>query len=157
MVKLDVRDENRLPVTLSGVRAQEGPAVEKVIAECGLHTEDVAAGILRNTIVARKGPTIIGTVSLEVAGNCGLLRSVAVRERYRRQGVATQLVAAIEKSARQMGLQTLYLLTLTAEKFFTARGFETTERTSAPAGIQGTEEFRRLCPASAVCMKKQIM
>ena len=48
MPQIDERDEKRLPVTLSGVRAGEGPAVEAVIADCGLHTEDITAKILRN-------------------------------------------------------------------------------------------------------------
>ena len=138
---MDERIEKRLPVTLSGVRAGEGPAVEEVIAACGLHTEDITARVLRNTIVARKGSRIIGTVALETAGSCALLRSLAVREKYRRQGVASQLLAAIEKSARQMGIQTLYLLTLTAADFFANRGFKGTERADAPADIRDTAEF----------------
>ena len=157
MTKLDVRAENRLPVTLSGVRAGEGPAVEKLIADCGLHTEDITVSILRNMIVARKGPRIVGTVALEAAGSCGLLRSLAVLERYRGQGVADRLMAAIEKSARQIGIQTLYLLTLTAESYFLDKGFQKTKRSAAPAGIRDTTEFRNLCPDSAVCMKKSII
>ena len=156
MPPIDERIENKLPVTLSGVRAGEGPIVEKVMADCGLQTDDITASLLRHTIVARKGSRIIGTVALEAAGSCGLLRSLAVLESFRGQGVAGRLVAAAEKSARQMGIQTLYLLTLTAEKYFFKNGFESIERSSAPAGMQDTDEFRRLCPASAVCMKKSI-
>jgi amino-acid N-acetyltransferase len=153
---MDKRDQKTLPVTLSGVRAGEGPAVEEVIAACGLHTEDISARILRNTIVARIGPRIIGTIALEAVGSSGLLRSLAVLEKFRGRGVAAQLVAAAEKSSRQMGIQTLYLLTLTAETFFTAKGFQKLERSSAPEGIRGTTEFRDLCPDSAVCMRKII-
>ena len=112
------RAEKNLPVTISGVRQGEGPAVEEVIASCDLHTEDITAEILRNMIVARKGSRIIGTVGIEVAGGVGLLRSLAVQEKFRGLGVAAQLVASAEKLARQMGIQTLYLLTMTAEDFF---------------------------------------
>ena len=156
MPQIDERDEKRLPVTLSGVRAGEGPAVEAVIADCGLHTEDITAKILRNTIVARKGPRIIGTVALEVVDDAGLLRSLAVEEKYRSQGVAAQLVAAAEKAARLQGIKTMYLLTLTAESFFAEKGFDKIERSSAPEGIQETAEFKSLCPDSAACMQKSI-
>ena len=156
MPQTDGRNEKRLPVTLSGVRAGEGPGVEKVVAACGLQTEDITASLLRNTLVARKGPRIIGTVALEAAGSSGLLRSLAVLEKFRSQGVGGQLVAAAEKYARQMGIQTLYLLTLTAEQYFLKKGFEPIERSAAPAGIQDTAEFRRLCPANAVCMRKPL-
>ncbi len=150
------RSEKLLPATLSGVRPGEGPAVTEVIAQCGLHTEDITAELLRNTILARKGPRIIGTVALEVSGSFGLLRSLAVLEKFRGQGVARQLILAAEKSARQMGIHTLYLLTLTAEKYLSRRGFESIERSAAPDGIQDTAEFKSLCPDSAVCMKKSI-
>jgi amino-acid N-acetyltransferase len=156
MPQMDKRYENWLPVTLSGVRAGEGPAVEEVMAACGLHTEDICARILQNTIVARIGSRIIGTVSLEPVGSSGLLRSLAVLEKFRGRGVAGQLVAAAEKSARQMGIQRLYLLTLTAETFFAGKGFEKLERASAPEGIRDTTEFRDLCPDSAVCLRKII-
>ena len=150
------RTEQMLPVTLSGVRSGEGPAFEDVIAACGLPTEDITAKTLRHAIVARKGHRIIGTVAFELSGNCGLLRSLAVLEKYRGQGTGARLVAAAEKSARQMGVKTLYLLTLTADRFFSARGYEKIERSAAPAGIRDTAEFSRLCPDSAVCMHKSI-
>ena len=156
MPQIDERNEKRLPVTLSGVRAGEGPAVEAVIAGCGLHTEDITAKILRNTIVARKGPRIIGTVALELVDDVGLLRSLAVEERYRSQGVAAQLLSAAEKAARLQGINTLYLLTLTAESFFAEKGFDKIDRSSAPKGIQETAEFKSLCPDSAACMQKSI-
>ncbi len=156
MPQIDKRNEKRLPVTLSGVRAGEGPEVDALIAGCGLHTEDISARILRNTVVARKGPQIIGTVALEVAGDAGLLRSLAVMEKYRHQGVGGQLVAAAEKAARPIGIRTLYLLTMTAESFFAARGFEKIERSSAPDAIRDTAEFRTHCPDTAICMRKSI-
>ena len=150
------RVDKHLAVTLSGVRYAEGSATVDVIAACGLHTEDITAKTLRNTIVARIGPQIIGTVALEVAGSFGLLRSLAVLETYRGQGVGRQLLTAAEKLARQQGLSTLYLLTMTADRFFAANGFETVDRSTAPAGIQETAEFKQLCPDSAICMKKTI-
>ena len=150
------RIEKSLPVTVSGVRAGEGPAVKELIAGCGLPTADITSETLRSMIVARKGPRIIGTVGLEVSGSFGLLRSLAVLEKFRGQGVANQLLVAAEKSARQRGIRTLYLLTLTAEKYFFDRGYRKVERSSAPDGIRDTAEFRTLCPDSAVCMCKPI-
>ena len=55
-----------------------------------------------------------------------------------------------------MGIRTLYLLTLTAEVYFSAKSFETVERSVVPHGIRDTAEFRDLCPESAVCMRKII-
>jgi amino-acid N-acetyltransferase len=45
---------------------------------------------------------------------------------------------------------------MTAEGFFAKQGYCRTARDSAPDEIQETTEFRTLCPATAVCMVKQI-
>lgn len=37
-----------------------------------------------------------------------------------------------------------------------ARGFERCDRTALPASVQASSEFKSLCPASAVCMFKEI-
>ena len=95
-------------------------------------------------------------VGLEQKDEVGLLRSLAVAKAWRRQGLATQLVNKIEKYARTQKVVTLYLLTLTAEDFFAARGSQKTERKSAPPALQETTEFKSLCPETAVCMKKHL-
>ena len=48
------------------------------------------------------------------------------------------------------------LLTQTARDFFAHLGYRVIERTEAPEEVQGSEEFRSLCPASAICMVKII-
>jgi amino-acid N-acetyltransferase len=86
----------------------------------------------------------------------GLLRSVVVEQSVRGNGYGTALCAALERRARAEGVETLYLLTTTADDFFAARGFTEIERSDAPAGIRRTTEFADLCPATATCMKKRL-
>ena len=50
----------------------------------------------------------------------------------------------------------LYLLTTTAEKYFLKFGFNKIEKISAPELIKQTEEFKSICPESAVFMHKHI-
>lgn len=99
---------------------------------------------------------MIGTVGLEVLGEAALLRSLAVSPDHRCKGVAEELVRAIESDAKSRRVETLYLLTLTAADFFARKGYRRTDRQQAPAALQDTTEFKSVCPASAVCMKKQI-
>ena len=150
------RIDKLLAIAVSGIRPGEDARVKELIAKCGLHTEDITAGMLRHYIVARKGNLILGVVGLEPGGKACLLRSLAVDEAYRNQGIAVKLLASIEKYAKMMGVETLYLLTLTAEKFFAAAGYQRTDRESAPAEIKETAEFKTLCPDTAVCMCKTI-
>ena len=50
----------------------------------------------------------------------------------------------------------LFLLTQTGERFFAQQGFRVINRQAVPQGIQQSEEFRSLCPSSAVCMAKSL-
>ena len=145
-----------LGVTLSGVRPEDRDAVVALIRDCGLHTEDITDKMLRDFLVARKGGELAGVVGLEIYGTDALFRSLAVAEAHRGKGIGRKLVEAAEKAARSRGVSTLHLLTMTAEGFFTGRDYEKWDRSRAPEPIRATAEFSRLCPDSAVCMRKKI-
>jgi len=143
-----------LPTTFSGIRPGEESDVIGLIADTGLSVQDLDAEKLVHFIVARTGDAIVGVVGVEPAGEVALLRSLAVVEYCRNQAIATRLVAAVEKYARSHGALALYLLTLDAAEFFDKQAYERIDRQTAPAGVQATEEFRTLCPATAECLYK---
>lgn len=95
-------------------------------------------------------------IGLEPLNGVGLLRSLAVASPHRGKGLAKALYTSIVAYARGRGIKKLYLLTLTAAGFFSKLGFAKIERGNVPAALQGTEEFRSLCPDTAVCMVKEI-
>ena len=80
----------------------------------------------------------------------------AVDADHRDKGIASWLVGEIENYAASLKLNTLYLLTMTAESFFEKHGYKPTKRESAPEGIQETAEFAIMCPASVTCMVKHL-
>jgi amino-acid N-acetyltransferase len=141
--------------SFSFASADDLDAVVALLRGCGLPYEDIGEH-LSDLIAARQGKTLIGTVALQACDGFGLLRSLAVTESYRRQGLATDLVTRIVTHARSKRIERLFLLTTPAQNFFAKRGFEPLDRSLVPAAISGTEEFRSLCPASAVCMSKEI-
>ncbi len=98
----------------------------------------------------------IGIGGVETHGSDGLLRSVVITEANRGGGYGSALCDALEARARQNGVETLYLLTTTASEFFRRCGYEAIDREAAPSSIQATTEFSDLCPASAVCMRKEL-
>ena len=146
----------KFPLTYSGVRPGETLAIKDLIAGAGLSVEDLNRQKLCHFIVARRGDALVGTVGLEPVGPDALLRSLAVAAHCRRQAIGHGLVAAIEKYARAHGAKALYLLTMDAADFFSRQGYQTVARSSVPAGIQATEEFHRICPASAQCLWKRL-
>jgi amino-acid N-acetyltransferase len=145
-------------VTFSFASAKDEKQIKGLLAASGLEHQDIGPSHLQHFLIVNDESTLTlyGVVGLELKDNVGLLRSLAVAEAYRRQGLATRLVIKIEAYARSKKIDSLYLLTLTAEDFFSARGYHKTDRGSAPPALQETTEFKSLCPQTAVCMKKHL-
>lgn len=95
-----------------------------------------------------------GIVGLELFHTVALLRSLAVVQSRRRNGLGSKLVAHAENYARRRGIKSLYLLTNTAEAFFMQRGYQRTQRDDVPRAIQETKEFSKICPVSSAFMVK---
>jgi amino-acid N-acetyltransferase len=130
--------------------------IKRLLAGSELLHEDIATDQFKHFRLVRDGPRLVAVVGLEIRGHSALLRSLAVDADYRNRKIASRLVGEIEDYARSIAVDTLYLLTMTAENFFAKCGYRQTVRGSAPAEIQETTEFQNLCPASATCMVKYI-
>ena len=117
-----------------------------------LPTEDLAGKASSLFILERNGG-IIGTGGVEIFGDAGLLRSVAVLDSLRGEGFGGLICREIFNRMRSRGVKDLFLLTTTAPEFFKKLGFELIDRNDAPAKIKGTMEFSTICPLSAVCMR----
>jgi|SRR6185312_10596661 len=131
-------------------------ALAVLLQAADLSTEDITPEMLEHFLVAHLERALIGCAGLEVFGETALLRSVAVDEAHRGTGLGKELVAAAEDLARKEGVQQLYLLTTTAEAFFSGLGYRKATREEAPADIAGTEQFSNLCPSSSSFMVKTL-
>lgn len=131
-------------------------AVEQLLAVNHLPTADLhgtAPIIFCGHYTAQ---TLTGIIGLEVCRPYMLLRSLAVAETQRTQGIGAALVAYAEAHAAQAGAQALYLLTTTADQFFARHGYCYVDRAAVPAAIAATQEFADLCPASSQVMMKSL-
>ncbi len=99
---------------------------------------------------------VIGYGGLEGERRDLLLRSLVVLADQKARGLGSRVLAAAETTAGDLGAARLHLLTTTAERFFTGRGFVAADRESAPPAIRQTREFADLCPASAVYLTKDL-
>ena len=104
-------------------------------------------------IVARETTTIVGCAAVEVYGETGLLRSVAVAPQWRGTGLGQRLTRAALELARARSVRTVYLLTTTAEGFFPRFGFVPISRAELDPALQQSAELRGACPATAVAMR----
>ena len=139
-------------IVREGTAADVQPA-QRLLQTCGLplggFPEDLEA-----IFVVTSARGLLGVAGLEVHGTYGLLRSLAIAPEARGQGFARVLGTKVEDRAARLGLQ-LFLLTETAERFFTHRGYEVVDRRNAPAEISSSREFSDLCPTSALLMTLQ--
>ncbi len=107
-------------------------------------------------LVARQDGRLIGCAALELYGEAALLRSVAVDEACRGQGIGRCLTDAALITAKQHGVSQIYLLTETAPAFFTRQGFRTIDRAEVPAAVKTSVEFTGACCQSALAMTRSL-
>ncbi|MEN9739830.1 MAG: hypothetical protein RLZ72_96 [Actinomycetota bacterium] len=79
---------------------------------------------IQQFVVAEQDGVVVGCGALHVMWrDLGEIRTVAVAESHRGQGVGRAVVAALEANARELGLSRLFCLTFETG-FFGARGYE---------------------------------
>ncbi len=131
-------------------------AAKQLLSESGLPIEDITAKHLQHFFSCGPGPDLEGLVGLELYGEVALLRSLVVAPNQRGSGLGSRLVEHAEHYARDRGVKSLYLLTMTAEAFFLRRGYARLPRENAPEAIQNTKEFSGICPLSSAFMVKNL-
>lgn len=144
------------PHTLRAPRLDEFPDLLALLDDCALPIADLGAKHLPHFLICRDDGRLIATAALELCRDAVLLRSLAVAADYRQRGLAGQLLAALEERALANGHRQIFLLTTSAQDFFAARSFQPLPRANVPAEVAETAQFRSLCPASAVCMVKEL-
>jgi amino-acid N-acetyltransferase len=95
-------------------------------------------------------------VGFEPCGTAALLRSLVVSTELRSRGVGKRLVEHAENEAKALGMSSIYLLTTTAEGFFSRLGYQSIGRDEVPNEIRATQEFSSICPASSTLMTKKL-
>jgi amino-acid N-acetyltransferase len=131
--------------------------VLRLLSEFELPIEDLTINKLQDFIVARQEDGfVIGAVGIEAYQDVGLLRSLVVHPNHQAKGLGRFLTNELESFARKRGVKALYLLTTTAADFFLKLGYQFAQKVTVPDPIKNTEEFKSICPESAVCLYKHL-
>jgi N-acetylglutamate synthase-like GNAT family acetyltransferase len=113
--------------------------------DCGNH--------LSNFIGIEQEDQVIAIGGFEHVGRFALLRSVAVDSQFRGLGLGSSLIKQILGQFRLLKVEAVYILTETADQYFSQFCFEALEREKLPLEIQTTQQCQALCPASAIAMR----
>ena len=165
MTARTVADRARESGTLGGPSAPEGvrlrpagpsdlPGVEALLSSSGLPLAGVSEALADFVVAEDSNGDIVGVAGLEVYERHALLRSVAVAPHWRSRGLGRLLVDQTIAKAEARGLESIHLLTTTADRYFPSFGFTTIPREEVPACLRAADEFVRACPASATVMRR---
>jgi amino-acid N-acetyltransferase len=143
-------------------RAEAGPSIRParpedlsvvldLLGRNGLPAAELAQHA-ENLLVATAADEVVGAAAVEHYGDVALLRSVVVQEGSRSEGLGTELALAALDLAASKGAHDVYLLTETAEEFFSRLGFRRMERELAPSAVRDSVEFRAACPETALLL-----
>lgn len=141
--------------TIRPAAATDLPQIERLLTDNGLPVIGVREALSNFHVAVAEGD-LVGVTGLEIRGDHALLRSVAVREEWRSRGVGRALVHAAIADAETHGIQALYLLTTTAERYFPSFGFLTIMREQVPDELKDSGEFKTACPDSATVMRRSL-
>lgn len=116
------------------------PFIMALLEENGLPSSDIPS-VWGSLFLACFEAAVVGIGGVEILGEYGLLRSLAVVQEERGRGYGQAVTRGLIHHARQAGVRELYLLTMTAAAFFEGLGFERVPRDRAPLPITHTSQF----------------
>jgi amino-acid N-acetyltransferase len=130
----------------------ETDTIRSILESHRLPTESVGTDSTE-FFVAIHNAGIVGIAGYEYYGDDVLLRSVVVPASQQNKGIGSQIVDWMIALAKQKEIKRIILLTETATKFFTKKGFATVDRsTITNDALKKSSQFGGCCCNSAVCM-----
>ncbi|TDB69189.1 arsenic resistance N-acetyltransferase ArsN2 [Arundinibacter roseus] len=154
-ITLYAEKPTEIPFEISEAKATDFDEISALLQANGLPTEDLTPA-LGTFMIARLNKKLVGVAGLENLGQKALLRSVAIDQSQRNNGLANRLQEKLLAKAKQEGVEDVYLITTTAGQYFEKSGFSTIDRTEVPAEVQATAQFSNLCPSTAETLHKRI-
>ena len=139
-------------IEIRGATDADRDGVEALLRACDLPPDGLDEQFGDAYAVAEEDGRIVGAAGMEVYGQSGLLRSVAVHPELRERGVAERLVRERLAWAERRGLRGIYLLTTSAAAWFPRLGFVPVERDAVPAEVRASLQFAAICPSTATVM-----
>ena len=143
-------------VELAAASAAHEPAIRGLLREAALPLEGLELAYPKGYVVAQVAGRLVGCAGVEVYGQDGLLRSLAVAAGDRKTGLGARLVANRFDAARADGLASIFAITTTAADFLEHLGFERIGREAVPESVRRSAEFASICPSSAAILRRSL-
>ncbi|MFL5742703.1 MAG: arsenic resistance N-acetyltransferase ArsN2 [Flavisolibacter sp.] len=129
--------------------------IVQLLEDNDLPWQDLPAS-LEDFYLATEQDKLVAVIGTERYGLYALLRSLVVHPGFRKLHVAEKLVNMLEERAIASGIEAIFLLTETAEKYFAKKAYQVISREEVPDEIRSSSEFSHVCAVTAVVMKKSL-
>ncbi len=143
-----------MPIKIEKAAIADAVQIQKLVNSFAERGEMLARPLselyenIRDFFVARDGGEVIACAALHIAwSDLAEVKSLAVSEERRRQGIGESLVKACIEEARNLGIDSVFALTY-ARAFFEKCGFVEEDKATLPHKIWG-ECYR--CPKFPNC------
>lgn len=135
------------PATTSDV-----PQVEALLGEAAAHAVTAGPGIAAFVVAdSPSGP--IAAIALEIFGADAFIRSVCVHPEWRGKGVGTALVEHVLTEAAMEAVDSVYVLSSAADRFFARFGFVRISWSEMPFTVTRTLSQRGAAVPGATAMQ----
>ncbi|OIO59094.1 MAG: GNAT family N-acetyltransferase [Alphaproteobacteria bacterium CG_4_10_14_0_2_um_filter_63_37] len=131
------------------------PKVQSLLEAVGLPTIGIKQHYESN-LIARMKDRVVGMVGLEVYGDHGLIRSLAVEPEQQGSGLGRRLLLNIIRLAEQKGLADVFIVSTIGAPFFARHGFAQVEVEDVPEAIRGNADFQLLVSDKTVVLRRAI-
>ena len=132
------------------------PRLHRLLTAAQLPVHDLDAPTLSFIGIVTPRDELVACGGLEMRGDAALIRSIAVAAGQRKSMLGTTITFKLLAEARNRGAQAAYLLTATAQAFFSRLGFTAIDRGKVPAPIAATSQFTGQACASAQAMVSRL-
>ena len=132
------------------------PSIAALLQCSFLPTVGIALESAKFLVAETQSNDIIGVLGAQQEGTSTLLRSFAVAESWRSQGVGTALVNTMLTLLLEQNNKQLYLLTETAATYFERLDFQAISREEIPQTLLVQSGLYQACPCSSQCLKKEL-
>lgn len=143
-------------IEIRGARAEDRGDVLALLERASLPPDGLDEQFGEAYAVAVADGRVVGAAGVEVYGDAGLLRSVAVDPEWQGKGLGQRLTEERLRWAEARGLGAVYLLTTSAAGFFPRLGFAPVARDEVPAAVRGSLQFAGVCPSTAAVQKRSL-
>jgi len=148
--------ENEGQIIIRHATENDLEGIKTLLESVSLPSADIDEHI-NNFLVLENTGNLVATIGIEKYGETALLRSLAVKKEFQYDGYGRKLYQRFILLAEEIGVKYIYLLTTTAETYFSRKGFRRISRNEVPEEIKNTTEYSTLCPSDSVCMVKKLI